>query len=276
MKFLAAVLLAVQAPRPESKFEQIAPEPPLGKLIARTDGQTRAVVLLPGLTAHPFSKENVGRPLLRDWQASESKLVSRLIKHADVFAFAYSQDVPVETIATASTLPDNVRTLRALGYTEIVLVGHSAGGLVARHFVEDNPESGVTRVIQVCSPNAGSSWAKLPAVRRNQMSFLRSLTRDHRRTLLDDRKEKRIPGGVQFVCVVGTGAPGGDGLVARESQWSSDLRKQGIPVVALDVTHVSAMRSAKSAEALAKLVLKDLPRWEEARVARARKEILTD
>ena len=55
------------------------------------------------------------------------------------------------------------------------------------------------------------------------------------RPFSEARRDRRIPEGVQFACVVGTGTRGGDGLVARESQWPEDLQRQGIPAVALDV-----------------------------------------
>ena len=49
------------------------------------------------------------------------------------------------------------------------LVGYSAGALIARYFVEDSPDYGVTKVIQVCAPNGGSGWGKLTAgVRQSQ------------------------------------------------------------------------------------------------------------
>jgi pimeloyl-ACP methyl ester carboxylesterase len=244
--------------------------------VARSPGQKRVIVLIHGLCLHPFSKENVGRPLFRDWQEADSKLVKELHLHGDVFAYAYAQEQPVEHVVPGSALRRNIESLRDLGYEDIVLIGHSAGGLIARHFVEDNPESGVTRVIQICSPNGGSSWAKLKAVRRNQFPFMDSLTKDSRRKYLDNRKDVVIPEGVQFVCVVGNGAKVGDGVVALECQWTEDLQRQGIPALALDVTHISAMRSARSAEELGKLLTKDLKRWRAEEVERARKSILSD
>ena len=73
---------------------------------------------------------------------------------------------------------DHVRwRLRQAGYSEVILLGFSAGGVVARQFVEDNPAAGVTRVIQVCAPNLGSPLAKLKSsVGLAQESFLQSLT----------------------------------------------------------------------------------------------------
>jgi pimeloyl-ACP methyl ester carboxylesterase len=219
---------------------------------------------------------NVTKPHFRDWQERDARLVKALVRNGDVYAFAYSQEVPVEQVASGSSLGANVRALREMGYTEIVLIGHSAGGLVAREFVEDHPDAGVTRVIQVCAPNGGSTWAKLPAVRKNQLPFIHSMTKDARRKVIAARQDRHIPGEVEFVCVVGTGAPGGDGVVAREAQWSDDLQRQGIPAVAVDVTHASAMRSAKAVDMITKLVLKDLQRWDTIKVTEARKVILAN
>src|SRR5262245_18716451 len=173
----ALLMLVLAAGKVESKFEQVLPEPPLGKLMARSDGVRRAIILVHGLHPHPFSSENVVRPQFRDWQAAEAKLVRELVKLGDVYAFAYAQDVALEEVAGHSALAENVAELRKMGYRDIVLLGHSAGGVVAREFVEDHPAAGVTRVIQVCAPNGGSNWARLPGtVRRNQLTFLRSLT----------------------------------------------------------------------------------------------------
>jgi pimeloyl-ACP methyl ester carboxylesterase len=260
-----------------SRFEQVLPVPPPGKWLVRSPGQGRAVVLLHGLHAHPVDESKAGRPLLRDWQRPGSRLARALAEHADVFAFAYAQDVPVEVVAPRSTLRADVRALRALGYREVVLVGHSAGGLVARQLVEDFPDVGVTKVIQVCCPNGGSSWGRWRvAVRETQEVFLVSLTKEAREEALRQRRDTRIPAGVQFVCVVGTGSGVGDGVVLRSRQWTEDLQEQGVPAVPLKVVHPTAMRSAKSASVLADLVRRPVPRWDRDRVAAERKKVLGD
>jgi pimeloyl-ACP methyl ester carboxylesterase len=270
-------LLLIGAVRVESKFEQVSPEPPPGKLMGRWPGQKRAIVLIHGLHVHPFSKDNVLKPLMRDWQKRDSKLVHELGGAGDIYAFAYAQDVQVDEVASGSSLGDDIRALRAQGYTEIVLIGHSAGGLIARQFVEDHPDAGVTRVIQVCAPNGGSSWAKLPAVvRKNQMVFLHSLTKEGRRLALDWRRDRQIPENVEFICVVGAGKKSGDGVVSREAQWPEDLQRQGIPVVMLDVTHPTAMRSQKSAEVIAKLAVTEVGRWQPEQVMAAKKVLFAN
>src|SRR5438270_9620740 len=95
-------LLLIGAVRVESKFEQVSPEPPPGKLMARWPGQNRAIVLIHGLHAHPFSKENVLKPQMRDWQKRDSKLVHELAVVGDIYAFAYAQDVQVDEVASGS------------------------------------------------------------------------------------------------------------------------------------------------------------------------------
>jgi pimeloyl-ACP methyl ester carboxylesterase len=216
------------------------------------------------------------RTTFRDWQDDKSRLARELARQADVYAFAYAQDVAIEEVANGSGLTEHVGWLKKQGYREIVLVGHSAGALVARQFVEDRPDAGVTKVVQVCPPNGGSSWARVPLVRRNQFAFLQSLTKASRQKWLDLRKDKRIPAGVQFVCLIGTGAGNGDGVVHRTCQWTDELQAQGIPAVALDVTHPFAMRGSKGIEKIAELVKGDHPRWSKEQVEKARKEILDD
>ena len=49
-----------------------------------------------------------------------------------------------DRIAGSAALADNIRRVRQLGYKEIILLGHSAGGVIVRQFVEDHPDAGVT------------------------------------------------------------------------------------------------------------------------------------
>jgi pimeloyl-ACP methyl ester carboxylesterase len=258
------------------------------------------VLLLHGLRPRPFSNGNVLKAELHGWQRPGSTLVDVLAREADVYAFAYAQNVAVEQVAHTRALREAVRRLRGLGYRELVLVGHSAGGLVARHFVEDHPQAGVTKVIQVCAPNGGSSWGKATVgVRKNQEVFLQSLTRQGRERCLERRAGKPIPEAVEFVCVVGqmnvplslfasretagqrqeaglTGRVGlpNDGVVSCACQWPEDLQEQGIPAVPLTTAHFAAMRGKAGAEKIAELIRQRQPRWAEERVAAARKRLL--
>src|SRR5262249_37420141 len=160
------------------------------------------------------------RAELHTWQQPDSLMVRRLGREADVFAVAYAQNGAADEISETPVFREGVRHLRALGYRSVVLVGHSAGGLVARDFVEGNPDAGVTKVIQVCTPNGGSPWAKWQVVQPRQATFLDSLTRPVRRLAQAGRADRRIPEQVEFACVVGNGWLRGDGVVGTPSQWT--------------------------------------------------------
>ena len=256
------------------KFVQVAPQERPTAEWRRSPDQRRAVVLIQGLKPHPFNKDNAAKPTLRDWQTPGSPLVKRLAADADVYAFCYGQTVAVDEIAGHPALWGGTLRLRDMGYREVVAVGYSAGGVIARRLVEDYPDAGVTKVVQVCAPNAGSGWAKLGAVRKSQKPFLESLTKERRRRELRARLDVSVPDNVEFVCVVGTGAWAGDGVVAARSQWTPDLQAQGIPAVTVPTDHLSVVRSASGDETIAELVRTPQPRWSPARVAAARQVIL--
>jgi pimeloyl-ACP methyl ester carboxylesterase len=267
---LLSAAFATTDGRIETRFAQVAPYVRQGEPFARTPGQVRAVVLLHGLYAHPFKKDGITGAVLRVWQLPGSILVNRLSQEADVFGFAYGQNESADGVADVPELAASVRHLRQLGYEQVVLVGFSAGGVIARDFVEDRPGAGVTKVIQVCAPNTGSNWANLGLVRVSQASFLESLTKSGRRRTLRDRSGRTIPSNVQFACVVGTAAVKGDGVVALHSQWSPDLQRQGVPAYPVSLTHWQVMRCARGAELLAELVALPQLRWDERQVARTR------
>jgi hypothetical protein len=240
----------------------------------RSSGQARAIILIHGLQIHPVSNLEVLKATFRSWQLAHSQLVDTLAREGDVFAFAYSENVPLERIVSESLLRENVRKLKDLGYTQIVLIGHSAGGLVARQFVEDYPDCGVTKVIQVCAPNAGTSVAHMESgVRRNQRSFLFCLTKEGRAVCLQERADKRIPPSVQFVSVIADGLGSGDFLISTNSQWPKDLQDQRIPAVALHTNHFAIMHSKTQAQKIAEMVRDDMPRWNESQVVSMKKSL---
>jgi pimeloyl-ACP methyl ester carboxylesterase len=274
MATLLLALLTVQMPSKttvEVLFVKVGPN---ARVVGRSAGQERAVVLIHGLALHPLAKDKASKARLRPWQQQDSALVKEVARHADVYALAYGQTAACERIAESLPLLEHVRGLKKAGYRDIVLVGHSAGGLIARQLVEDNEDIGVTKVIQVCCPNAGSNWAALRTTRSVQAAFLASLTHSARERLLKERKEKRIPNAVQFACVIASVHLGGDGVVSCKSQWSEDLQTQGIPAVSLHATHWDAVRSAKGAELLGRLVQESQKRWDERTVREARKKLL--
>ncbi len=299
LSLLSLMPLVIAAPV-ETKFAQVAPlfrETPPFRM---SPGQQRAVVLIQGIRPHPFSRHDVARAEWYRWQLPGGTLVTTLGKQADVFAFAYSQNEAVERVPDVSDFGDRVRSLKRMGYREIVLIGHSAGGLVARHFVEDHPDAGVTKVIQICAPNGGTSWGKARiGVREPQEPFLSSLSKKGRRQCLAKRTEKRAPREMEFICIVGqVKAPGavtlsiesdkkvsvaitlgtgnlrGDGVVSSRSQWPEDLQEQGIPALFVATSHFTATQSKAVAETIAELVRERQPRWDAAKVAEARRKFL--
>jgi len=259
--------LAETPPTPvETKFEQVAPEHETSATFARSPHQSRAVVLVhglrwrDGLASHKANFES--------WQRPDSTLVKTLKKDADVFAFAYGQNVVVDRIAELAELADNLRRVRQLGYKEMILVGHSAGGLIVRQIVEDHSDTGVTKVIQVSAPNGGSDLGK-----SFQEPFIASLTKQERQACLLKRADKKIPAHVEFVCVV-SGALGTDLMVLCKCQWTEDLQQQGIPAFALHKNHHNAIASQAGADLIGQLVREKQPRWDPAKVAAEKKTIL--
>lgn len=269
---LALSLAAGAAPDVENAFVKVGPN---ARVPGRSKDQTRAVVLIHGLKLHVIVPEKLGKPELRVWQQSDSIMVKELSKHADVFAFAYTQSAAVEEIAEGAKLANRITELKKDGYKEIILVGHSAGGLVARHLVEDNPKLGVTRVIQVCAPNTGSTLAAVKAARDSQIAYLTSLSRTSRTSVLAKRKEIKVPETIEFTCVIGLVRLGTDGVVATKSQWSEELQDQGISAHLLRSTHWDAMKTAKGAELISKLIREPQPRWKADEVAEAKKKLLS-
>jgi pimeloyl-ACP methyl ester carboxylesterase len=254
---------------PEVKFVQVHPAMKEPGQFIRSRSQGRAVVLIHGYWLH-LKKERVNRAIFKDWQGKKSALVNTLGKDADVFAFAYGQTVSVEEIADLRPLTEGIRRLRGLGYSQIVLVGHSAGGLVAREFVEDHPASGVTKVVQVCAPNGGSFYADIKLVPKNHQPFVSSLCKTSRDKCLRERAGKKVPAAVQFVCVI----TAEDLVVPCKCQWTPDLQDQGVPAVRINVGHRQVMRQTGAAQQLAEIIRRRETRWSMAQVAAARKELL--
>jgi pimeloyl-ACP methyl ester carboxylesterase len=250
----------------ELKFAQVAPEHKTAATFARSPNQDRAVVLVHGLRWRDGLASH--RANFESWQRSDSTLVKTLKKDADVFAFAYGQNVAVDRIAALGELTDNLRRVRQLGYKEMILVGHSAGGLIVRQMVEDHAGLGVTKVIQVSAPNGGSDLGK-----GFREPFVASLTKQERQAFLLKRADKKIPGSVEFVCVV-SGTLGTDLMVLCSCQWTDDLQQQGIPAFALHKNHHNAIASQAGADLIAQLVREKLPRWDLAKIAAEKAKIL--
>lgn len=272
---LCAYLLLAPEPA-DFRFVQVAPAGKEAEAPKRRPDVKRAVILIHGLRPHPFSNAEAAKPDLSWWEKPDSAMVKTLAADSDVYALGYAQTRPVDEIASSAGLRKPVDSLRAAGYAEVVLVGHSAGGLIARYYVENQPlGGGVTKVIQICSPNVGSSWAKLTSgVRQSQEAFLTSLTKEGRRTAQSDRGEKSIPANVEMACVVSNYFGSGDGMVRSDSQWPADLQKQGVPAVVANALHPTAPLSKSVAKVVGDLVRGPLPRWSDDEVKAVRAKII--
>ena len=111
--------------------------------------KTRAALLLPGLYPHPLRPEKALVPELHEWCEPGSNLVKDLAAEMDVYAFGCAQTVPLDAVSLSFGLRNTMNKLQDAGYKEIVLIGHSAGGIIARQYVEHFPKGGVTKIIQI-------------------------------------------------------------------------------------------------------------------------------
>jgi pimeloyl-ACP methyl ester carboxylesterase len=260
--------MLVTAPPVEARLERLAPP-------GEVKQSHRAVVLFHGLRVQPVSAAAVRRAEPSFWESEQAPLVKLLSQGSDVFGFHYAQTTTVDDVAKSPELFRSMQRLRETGYVEIVLIGYSAGAIVARQFVEDNPESGVTKVIQVGAPNGGSDWTVLMhGVRAPQVKFVESLTKDARRIANQVRADRRIPDHVQFVCVVTVSNWIGDGVVRRDAQWTNDLQTQNIPAEVIFLPHVGAMFSSRLSAKVRDLVVQPQHRWTPDQVQMARPRIL--
>jgi pimeloyl-ACP methyl ester carboxylesterase len=259
-------------------LQQAFPGPWSEKKLQRSEDCELAVVLVHGLDLHhDSSNAQESRP--HKWQGSTSPLVKALSKQSDVYTISYPQTSAVEEIANFPELKSAVARIKGFGYTQVVLIGHSAGGLVARHFVEDRPDTGITRVIQVATPNAGAHLAdwgvKLGQFDRNQEPFVRSLGPEHRAAVLKSRQGRHVPPAIEFVTVVCLKTEGGksDGVVSLQSQWPLDLQEQCTGCVCVHTNHHEAMRNDDAIKVLCKLATEPQRRWSAARVVEMRREL---
>jgi pimeloyl-ACP methyl ester carboxylesterase len=274
---LPIVLLALGLPAPgevASALIQVGPAPMDARSLVRSPGQERAVVLIHGLTVHP-SEERILRAEPHGWQKPDAAMARRLLHAADVFAFAYGQHTSITDVVERSDLRKYLGQLHEMGYREIVLVGHSAGGIIARQLVEDHPDVPVNRVVQVATPNLGSGWATFQLPWSVQKPFTTDLTKWIRKQTQSRRADILIPSHVEFVSVVANGIlQQGDGLVIASSQWTPDLIAQRIPVHEVRTTHRGAVYDAEAVALIALLATTPQPRWPEAEIEAARRRIL--
>ena len=168
----------------------------------------------------------------------------------------------VDEIAQAPGLRKAVVRLRKGGYKEIVLIGHSAGGVIARLFVERNPDAGATKVIVVAAPFAGAEAAtRKVGYPKVQAAFVKSLA-PGARTTATQTNGLTLGKDVEFACVVcKLKRVETDGVVQTHSQWPEDLQCIGVPAVPAQVSHGTAMNNPATAKAIHALAKEKLTRW---------------
>jgi pimeloyl-ACP methyl ester carboxylesterase len=167
-----------------------------------------------------------------------------------------------------------VSNIKKAGYKEIVLIGHSAGGVIARLFVESNPDAGVTKLITVSSPHTGSELAHLKGgYPKVQASFVQSLLPEIR----IQAAPRKIDDKIEMACVIcKLKRVDGDGLVNLNSQWPEECRKLGIPAVLVQGNHFEAMIGQAGVKAIGELAREKLTRWSPEEVDKARKVLFRD
>jgi pimeloyl-ACP methyl ester carboxylesterase len=230
----------------------------------------KAAFLVHGLMLHPIRPVKATLPDPHEWQQPRSNLVKNLADDFDIFSFGYAQTTPLDAVASTPGMRNGVARLKEAGYKEIVLIGHSAGGLIIRQFVERFPDAGVTKVVQVAAPNYGSDLATINVgLPKPQVSFIKSLAPTPR-TLVADASEK-IPEKIDF-CVVVCKLWGvqTDSLVVLDSQWSKDLQKQGVPAVLVAINHFDAMKAPHAVSTIGELAREKLVRWNPEQVESCR------
>jgi pimeloyl-ACP methyl ester carboxylesterase len=235
----------------------------------------RAVILIHGLVPRPVQVRKAAIPEPHSWQKRDSVMVKQLAPDFDVYGFSYAQTLPVDFVCHSCGLLNAVKRVKAAGYKEVVLVGHSAGGVVAYQFAEQFPDAGMTRVVVVAAPLHGTGLAKIPTVglASTQVPFIRSLSPACRKEQCE-KCGRAIPESLEVCCVV-CKLPrlASDTIVPAESQWPDLAQRQGIPAVLLEVNHFDGVRSARGAEKVAELAKGKLTRWTPDEVEQARKAL---
>ncbi len=244
-----------------------------GQSLGLKKTKDRAVVLIHGLVLRLIHPEKASRPELHEWQEAKSPMVKALAEEFDVFSFSYAQTTSCDLVASSPGMKQQIENLRKAGYQEIILIAHSAGGLIARQFVERFPDVGVTKVISVCAPHTGTELATIGfGLPRPQVPFIKSLAPQLRQ--VSATEPIKLTDDLQFCAVVcKMKGFGHDTLVNVESQWPLELQSQGIPAVLVNINHFDAMKGDHSIAAIRELTRERLVRWSPEQVAQARKII---
>jgi len=232
----------------------------------------KAVVLVHGLLPRPLHPELAEVPEPHNWQKPTVEVVKILAEEFDVFGMSYAQTLPVDLVPLSKEFREGIATLKKLGYTQIVLVGHSAGGVLVRRFVELFPDAGVTKIIMVGTPHLGSGWTNFPArfIPKQQSRFIESLSESYR--IEATKCAPPLSEKLEACCVV-CKLPRlkSDTIVGLRSQWPEDLQNQGIPVILAQCNHFEAMTSLEIAKTIAEAAKNRVIRWNKDDTDRARK-----
>lgn len=231
----------------------------------------RAAFLVHGLMLHPIRQEKSFKTELHDWQLPKSGLVQALAADFDVYSFSYAQTTAVDAVASTPGMRNHIRKLRRAGYKEIVLIGHSAGGIIIRQFAERYPDSGVTKVIEVAAPNGGSDLAMISVgLPKPQVSFIKSLAPPVRTAISQDGP--KLSDKLEICCVVcKLGGLPSDTMVKLDSQWPADLQEQGVPAALVVINHFDAMKGPHAVRTIGTLAKEKLVRWTPAQVEQGRR-----
>ncbi len=254
---------------PDALMHPLAPLQPVRK--------ERAAILIHGMKLFPLRPHKALRPDLHDWQEPATDLPKTLGATFDVYAFCYAQLVPVDAVCHTPALRAAVASCKAAGYKEIVLIGHSCGGIIAREFVEAYPDAGVTKVIQVATPNMGSDLAVVKTgYPKIQSAFVESVIPALRQDVAS-RGKRLIPPKVEFATVVcKLRGFDGDGLVWMDAQWPDDLQRQGVPATIVQINHFEACKGPAGVKAITELAREKLTRWSPEEVEKARRVIFRE
>lgn len=272
LPIVLAALVTPPATLP-TEFRPLAPEALVRNfdkpMFARKE---RAAILIHGMKLFPFRPYRASIAEMHEFQETDSDLPKALAPTFDVFGFAYAQTLPVDGYAHAPGLRAAVARLRQAGYGEIVLIGHSCGGLIARQFVETYPDAGVTKVIQVAAPNLGSDLAVMKTgYHRVQSAIVESCVPSVRQAMVQQSR-RLIPPKIEFATIV-CKIPGFDNdvLVWTDAAWPDDLQRQGIPATLVGINHFDAMKGPASIKVIVELAREKLTRWSPEDVEQARK-----
>jgi pimeloyl-ACP methyl ester carboxylesterase len=244
-------------------FWGISPEVKSSDIPALKKKNDKAVVFIHGLLPHVFHPERATQPEVHDWQVSSGLLAKQLADDYDIFGFSYAQSQSVDSITLCRGLRTGINAIEAAQYKEIVLIGHSAGAIIARQFAEFFPEDGITKIICISGPHLGSGWAKLPTftLPKTQVAFINSLLPDVRTALHKERAIK-LPKDLEACCVLSKwNRTDHDTIVNLRSQWPTDLQDQGIPAVLASCNHFDVMTNEAAVKSITELVRGKIVRW---------------